>query len=102
MVVRMCKVLATPRSWYVCLAAEIGFFKQNFWVDKLIFLIHLHTHAMGELFCGSQPTATTCEKRNCSPTPFYSESIEGAFNSCTLPRQGKNVFPLSGGGCGYT
>ena len=25
MVVRMCKVLATPRSWYVCLTAEIVF-----------------------------------------------------------------------------
>ena len=82
MVVCMCKVLATPRSWYVCLTAEIVvFFKQNLGVDRLIFLIHLHTHAMGELFCDSQPTATTYEKRNCSPTPFYSQSKKGAFNT---------------------
>ena len=78
MVVCMCKVLATPRSWYVCLTAEIVvFFKQNLGVDRLIFLIH----AMGELFCGSQPTATTCEKLYCSPTPFYSQSKKGAFNT---------------------
>ena len=33
---------------------------KDFWVHGSIFSSHLHKHAVGEPFCGSQPTDTTC------------------------------------------
>ena len=33
---------------------------KTFWAQGSIFPSHLHTHAVGEPFCGSQPTDTTC------------------------------------------
>ena len=33
---------------------------KTFWAHGSIFSSHLHTHAVGEPFCGSQPTDTTC------------------------------------------
>ena len=39
------------KNWY--------FFK-IIWAHRSIFRFYLHKHAVGELFCGSQLTATTC------------------------------------------
>ena len=33
---------------------------KDFWAHESIFSSYLHTHAVGEPFCGSQPTDTTC------------------------------------------
>ena len=49
MVVRMRKVLAIPRSWYVCFNAVNWYCFKFIWAQRSIFL-----------FCSSQPTATTC------------------------------------------
>ena len=51
---------APPRSWYVWFSAKIGIFSKLFGHTGQFFRFHLHTHAVGELFCGSQLTATTC------------------------------------------
>ena len=76
MVVRMCKeVLATPRSWYACLAAEIVFL----------------TKCLGRQVNFSDPSPYACHRRTVlrfptnsyhfSPTPFYSLVKEGAFKT---------------------
>ena len=51
---------APPRCWYVWLSAKIGIFSKLFGHTGQFSRFHPHTHAVGELFCASQLTVTTC------------------------------------------
>ena len=50
MVERMRKVLAIPRSWYVCFKVVNLYFLNLFGHVVQFFWSHLHTHTVGELF----------------------------------------------------